>query len=121
MDKIIISGLEVFARHGVFPEEKRDGQIFVLDIELSVDLRPAGQSDDLARTVDYGAVCRVAHEAMTEKSFALIEAAAEAVCRAILVEFPRAEEVTLRLSKPGAPVPFVISHAAVEITRRVER
>ena len=57
MDKIIIEELEVFARHGVFPEENRLGQKFVLSMELYLDLSKAGRTDDLTQSVNYGEVC----------------------------------------------------------------
>ena len=55
-DRILLTGLRVRGRHGVLPNEAQLGQVFVVDLELAVDLAPAGRSDDLDRTVDYGSL-----------------------------------------------------------------
>ena len=117
MDKIMIKGLRVYAYHGVNQEEKEKGQPFELDITLGVDTRAAGQSDDLAQTVNYSKVSkRVVAEMLAEKND-LIERAAERVAQIILEEYP-VEEVTVRLKKPRAPVAADFEYVAVEITRR---
>ncbi len=118
MDKILIKGLRLFACHGVNPEEKRDGQEFVLDMALSADLSRARESDALNDTVNYAAVRKTVQRAFTEKSYDLIERAAEAVCRAVLREHPRVQEITLTLKKPQAPMNAVFDYVAVEVTKR---
>ncbi len=116
-DMIIIRNLEVFAYHGVLPEEKRDGQYFYLDIELNVDLEEASVSDDLACTVNYDEVCRIAGEVMCGAVYDLIEKAAGEVCSALLDAFPTVERVTLTLYKPSAPVCRKVDYAAVKLVR----
>lgn len=116
-DLIIIKGLEVFAHHGVLPQEKRDGQSFYLDLELSVDLAKASRSDALCDTVDYDEVCRAAGEAMTRRGFDLIERAAGEVCDVILERFSLVDSVAVTLRKPQAPVCMKIEHAAVRMSR----
>ena len=118
MDKILIKGLRLFAYHGVNPEEKRDGQEFVLDMALSADLSRARESDNLNDTVNYAAVRKTVQRAFTEKGYDLIERAAEAVCRAVLAEHPRVQEITLLLKKPQAPMNAVFEYVAVEVTKR---
>ena len=120
MDKILLRGLELFAYHGVNPEEKRDGQTFLLDVTLGVDLTRAGQTDDLNDTVNYAAVRKTIQRAFTGASYDLIERAAQVVCDAVLAEHPAAEEITLRLKKPQAPMNAVFDYVGVEITRRRE-
>ena len=120
MDKIVIKGLELFATHGVNPEEKRDGQTFVLDLTLGVDLARAGQTDDLTDTVNYAAVRKTVQRAFTAESYDLIERAAQVVCDAVLAEYPAVEEITLLLKKPQAPMNAVFDYVGVEITRRRE-
>ncbi|HWA11267.1 MAG TPA: dihydroneopterin aldolase [Opitutaceae bacterium] len=116
MDKIFIDGFTVFARHGVHPEEAERGQRFVFDVELQVDLAPAGRSDRLADTVDYGAVtARITRVA--EKRRRLLESLAEAVAADLLAEFPRIASVRLRIHKPAAPVAGAFSSLGIEITR----
>jgi len=116
-DMIIIQGLEVFAHHGVLPEEKRDGQFFYLDIELNVDLSAASVSDDLDDTINYDEVCRIAGEVMTANVYDLIEKAAGEVCSALLEAFPAVERITLTLRKPSAPVCRKVDYAAVKLVR----
>ncbi len=121
MDKIIIRGLRLRANHGVNPEEKRDGQIFELDLTLGADLTRAGQTDRLEDTVNYAAVRKTVQRAFTGESYDLIERAAQVVCDAVLAEYPAVEEITLRLKKPMAPMNAVFDYVGVEITRRRSR
>ena len=120
MDKIIIKGLRVYAYHGVKEEEQRKGQPFELDITLAADLSAAGATDDLTKTINYSQVCKCASAVMLSEKNALIERAATRVAEAILAEFP-AEEVTVLLKKPRAPVAADFDYMAVEITRRAEK
>ena len=120
MDTIIIKGLELFAYHGVNPEEKRDGQTFLLDLRMKADLRKARQSDDLHDTVNYAAVRKTVQRAFTETSYDLIERAAQAVCDAVLAEHGRVEELTLLLKKPEAPMNAKFEYVAVELTVKRE-
>lgn len=103
MDTIQIKGLRIFAYHGVGPEEKRDGQPFVLDIAMKADLSRARRSDDLEDTVNYAAVVEAVRAAFTAQSYDLIERAAQAVCDAVLEGFPPVQEVQVLLKKPEAP------------------
>ncbi len=116
-DRIILKGLQVFARHGVLPEEKRLGQRFVVDVVAHLDLRPAALSDDYTQTVCYDALTRTVTEALTVKRFYLIEAAAEAVAAAVLDGFPRIERVAVEVRKPSAAIDAVFEHVAVAIER----
>lgn len=116
MDKIIISGLDIFAYHGVNPEEKRYGQHFLLDITLEADLSRARHSDNLADTVNYAAVRKTVQRVFTETKYDLIERAAQAVCEGILMEHPLVQRVCLRLKKPQAPMNAKFDFVAVEIT-----
>jgi dihydroneopterin aldolase len=116
-DRIILKGLQVFARHGVLPEEKRLGQRFVVDVVAHLDLGPAGRSDDYAQTVCYDALTKTVTEALTEKRFYLIEAAAEAVASAVLKTFPLVERVMVEVRKPSAAIDAVFKHVAVAVER----
>lgn len=116
-DRIHIRDLQVAARHGVLPEEAVLLQRFAIDITAHLDLRPAGQSDDLRRTASYADIVAIASAALTERHFKLIEAAAEAVASAILSHFPAVRAVSLELRKPGAPIDAIFAHVAVAIER----
>lgn len=115
MDTIMIKDLEIFAYHGVNPEEKRDGQPFFLDLTLKADLEAARHSDCLEDTVNYAAVRKTVQRAFTQKSYHLIERAAQVVCEAVLAEHPKVCEVTVLLKKPEAPMNAKFDYVAVEI------
>lgn len=123
MDKIYIKGLELFAYHGVNPEEKRDGQTFLLDVTLYADLSRARQTDDLDDTVNYAAVRKTIQRVFTSESYDLIERAAQVVCEAVLREHPRVEKAELLLKKPEAPMNAKFDYVAVEtvLSRQPER
>lgn len=123
MDKIYIKGLELFAYHGVNPEEKRDGQTFLLDVTLHADLSRPRQTDNLDDTINYAAVRKTIQRAFTAQSCDLIERAAQVVCEAILNEHPKVEKVGLLLKKPEAPMNAKFDYVAVEteLSRQPER
>ncbi|WP_046059056.1 2-amino-4-hydroxy-6-hydroxymethyldihydropteridine diphosphokinase [Clostridium sp. IBUN22A] len=77
MDKIFLKNVEIFAKHGVFQEEKTLGQKFILDIELSLDTKEAGVTGDLTKSVHYGELCHRIEEIFTKESYDLIETAAQ--------------------------------------------
>lgn len=116
MDKIHIKGLEIFAYHGVNPEEKQDGQPFILDLTLYADLSRARQSDDLNDTVNYAAVRKTVQRIFTQEKVNLIERAAQLVCEGILREHPLVQSVELTLKKPQAPMNAKFDYVAVEIS-----
>ena len=116
-DCITVKNLKVYAHHGVLPEEKRKGQYFYLDIDLYGDFMLACYTDRVEDTVNYDEVCNCAFRVMTQNTFDLIERAAQAVCNAILIEFPAVDEVQITLKKPSAPVKCDIEYAAVTIRR----
>lgn len=117
MDKIIIKDLDIFAYHGVNPEEQRDGQRFLLDVVLHTDLSRAGKSDELCDTVNYAAVCKTVKRAMTAEKYRLIECAADKVAGALLLSFPSVARVDVTLKKPDAPISAKFGFVAVEISR----
>ena len=117
MQNIYIKGLEIFAFHGVNPEEKADGQKFVLDITLHADLSAACASDDLGDTVNYAAVRKTVQRVMTGDKYNLIEHVAAMAAEAILAEFERVQRVEVLLKKPDAPMNAVFDYVAVEVIR----
>ena len=118
MDKIYIKDLEIFAFHGAIPEEKVLGQKFVLSFELDVDLRQAGKTDDLTKTVHYGELAQRVEEEFTKTSYDLIEKAAEEICEFVLLNYPLVKKVKLLLVKPWAPTRKHVEHVAVELERK---
>ena len=116
-DRIILKDLQVFARHGVLPEETRLGQRFAVDVVAYLDLRPAGAGDDYAKTICYDTMTRAVTETLTQRRFRLIEAAAEAVAATVLERFPAVDRVAVEVRKPSAPIDAVFAHVAVAIER----
>ena len=117
-DLIFLKGLVMHAHHGVMRHETRLGQRFVVDLELTLDLRKAAASDRLADTISYAAIAEEAERAFTSRSFKLLEAAAGALCDAILNGFPRVEEVKVCVHKPHAPIAAIFDDVGVAMTRR---
>jgi len=118
MDTIQVSGLRLYAYHGCNESERRDGQVFLLDIGMEADLSTACQSDDLNDTVNYSAAMKCAAEAFTGEAYHLIERAAEAAAQAVLDGFPPVQGVTIRVHTPDAPVRLPVQDIFVEIKRR---
>ena len=117
MDQIIIDGLEIFANHGVFPEENRLGQKFVVSMILYLDARKAGKSDDLEQSVNYGEVSQKVTEYMQSHTFQLIEAAAEGAAEELLLAYPPVQKIRFRIEKPWAPVGLPLRTVGVQIER----
>lgn len=118
MDKIKIENLEIFANHGVFPEETKLGQKFLVSCILYMDTRQAGKNDMLESSVDYGTVCHLIRKNMVEYTFRLIEAAAEHLAEVLLTFDERIRKVDIGIKKPWAPVGLSLDYVSVEITRK---
>ena len=117
MDKIRIENLEIFANHGVFPEENRLGQKFLVSMELAVNTREAGLKDDLERSVDYGEVCHFASDFLKNHTYRLIEAASERLALELLLKYKPVRGVRLAVKKPWAPIGLPLEGVSVEIVR----
>ena len=118
-DRILLEGMTFHGRHGTLPAERELGQPFVVDVELRLDLRPAGLSDDLAKTVDYGEVHRVARGIVEGEPVGLTETLAERISAAVLEDFPAVETVRVRVAKPHVRLNgTVLAGSAVEVVRQ---
>lgn len=119
-DRILLEGLTFYGYHGVNPEERVLGQRFVVDVTLSLDLRPAGQSDDPAKTINYATLYEIARRVVEGPRCSLIETLAERLATAILTE-AGGTAVRVRVSKPWAPIKGGhVGNVAVEVYRRAE-
>jgi 7,8-dihydroneopterin aldolase/epimerase/oxygenase len=118
-DRIELRGLTVRGHHGVFEHERRDGQDFVVDITVWIDLDRAAASDDLADTMDYGELARRAAEIVAGPPRKLIEAVAGAIADDVMRD-ARAHAVEVVLHKPQAPIPLSFADASV-VARRSRR
>lgn len=116
-DEIHIKNLEIFANHGVFPEETRLGQKFLISLTMYLHTRKAGYCDDLEQSVNYGEVSSFMTAYMKEHTCKLIEAAAEHLAEELLLRYPLLAGVTLELKKPWAPVGLPLDTVSVKITR----
>jgi len=117
MDKINIKNLEVYAYHGVFPDEKKHGQVFVISAVLYFDLRDAGRTDDLTKTLDYGEISGEIKTFVMETRFDLIETVAERLAEKLLLQYSGLEKVWLEVKKPDAPLGLSLETVSVEIER----
>jgi dihydroneopterin aldolase len=115
-DRVSLRGLTAIGYHGVFPEERRDGQTFVVDLDLTLDTRPAAQSDDLRDTVDYGGLASNVVQIVQGPPVNLIETLAAQVAAACLTD-PRVTSAAVTVHKPNAPVGVTFSDVAVTIER----
>ena len=116
LDRLVLTGLECWAHHGVLEHEKASGQRFVIDLELAVDTRPAAASDDLADAVDYGALALAVKAAVERDPVDLIETLADRIAGTCLLE-PRVEWARVTVHKPDAPIPAAFTDVALRITR----
>lgn len=117
MDQIHIKNLEVFAKHGVFPEENVLGQKFVVSAVLYTSTREAGQTDDLTKSIHYGEISHQIRRFLEEHTFRLLETVAERLAEELLLETEHLERVRLEIQKPWAPVGLPLETVSVEIER----
>ncbi|MFP5116260.1 dihydroneopterin aldolase [Bacillaceae bacterium C204] len=118
MDKIHVNRMEFYGYHGVFSEETRLGQRFAVDLSVSIDLKKAGETDQLEYSVNYADLYQVCKDIVEGQPYKLVEAVAERIAANILTGFPLISEVTVTVIKPDPPIPGHYRSVAVEITRR---
>ncbi len=116
-DEIHIDGLKIFAHHGVYDFETREGQDFYINAVLYTDTKKAGESDVLTDSTNYGEVCHFLNDYLTKNTYKLIEAAAEHAVTELLLRFPLIRGVDLELKKPDAPIPLPFESVSVRIKR----
>ena len=119
-DKIVLEGMQFYGFHGANPEERALGQSYVVDLAVELDLKKPGDSDSLEHTVSYTRLYRAVQGVLEGESKNLLEAAAQAIARQVLAEFP-VNAVHVLVKKPRPPIKgSVIENAAVEIYRARE-
>ncbi|MCI9571116.1 MAG: 2-amino-4-hydroxy-6-hydroxymethyldihydropteridine diphosphokinase [Lachnospiraceae bacterium] len=116
-DEIRIEGLEVYARHGVYPEETKNGQYFYVNAILYINMRRAGREDNLERTINYGTVCHFITDWMQENTCLLLEAVAERLSQALLLEYDALADLELEIQKPHAPIRLPFGNVSVKVRR----
>lgn len=117
-DRIELHNMVFEGRHGYSERERATAQPFEIDVELRLDLQPAGIADDLEKTVDYAKVYAVARAIVESRTFHLLEALAEAIGHEVLTGFPAVDEVGVRIRKPKVELGGRLDYAGVEIWRR---
>ena len=117
-DRIMLAGMVFFGYHGVRPAERRTGQRFVVDLQVTRDLSAAGRSDDLRDTVSYSEIFRLVKDIVEGPPHNLLESLAAAIADAVL-DAHDVDTVTVAAKKPEPPIAdAVMDYSGVEITRR---
>ncbi|GAB3649398.1 dihydroneopterin aldolase [Corynebacterium nasicanis] len=119
-DRIELTGLECFGYHGVFPEEKRDGQRFIVDITCWLEIGPAAAGDDLHLTVNYAELAQLAVDVVEGEPRDLIETVAVEIAEGAMAGFDLLHAVEVTIHKPEAPIPHAFADVAV-VARRSRR
>lgn len=115
IDTITLTGVSAQGFHGVYPQERREGQTFVADVELGLDLETA--TDELADTVSYAEVAELVENVLTGEPLNLIETVAGRIAERCLAHDDRIQRVRVTVHKPHAPVPQTFQDMSVTITR----
>lgn len=115
-DEIALTGVRAIGYHGVLPEERARGQLFVVDVVLRFSLAPAAENDDLTRTVDYGELANRIVAAVEADPVDLIETVADRVARLVL-GYDAVESTTVTVHKPSAPIQVPFADVSVTVHR----
>jgi len=116
-DQIVLTGIHGFGYHGLFEQERKDGQDFFVDLTLSVDLKAGSQSDSIADTVNYAEITDLVVEELTSNPVNLIEKLAARIAERVLNQHIKVSSVTVTVHKPQAPVAAQLKDIAVVVTR----
>jgi 7,8-dihydroneopterin aldolase/epimerase/oxygenase len=115
-DRIRLTGLRAFGHHGVFPEERTAGQVFVIDLALTLPLAEAARTGDLAATVHYGELAAAVVADVERDPVDLLETVAERLA-ALVLQNPLVESVEVTVHKPHAPITVPFDDVSVTVTR----
>ena len=115
--RIEITGIEVWAKHGVLESEKQQPQLFRIDLSMGLDLSSAAASDDLGDTVDYGAIASAVDELVRVESHDLIERLADRIADGVLENDRRIDHVAVTVHKPQAPIDVPFADVSVTISK----
>jgi dihydroneopterin aldolase len=118
MDKMILSRMEFYGYHGVFPEENKLGQRYYVDAELMLSLEKAGETDHIEDTVNYAEAFFLIQSIVEGRTFKLIEALAACIASELLHTYTSINEVTVRVVKPHPPFNVHFEGVTIEITRK---
>jgi len=116
LDRIDLTGISVHGHHGLFDFERRDGQIFIADVSLGLDLRPAASTGDISLTVDYGTLAQRIHDELSSNPVDLMETVAQRVVD-LCFHYEPVRWVSVTVHKPEAPIAVTFTDVAVTIER----
>ncbi|WP_424960731.1 dihydroneopterin aldolase [Macrococcus carouselicus] len=116
MDKIILNGMKFYSYHGVFAEENKLGQVFIVDAMLLLDLTEAGATDVLETTINYGEAFQLIEKEM-QKPSKLLEHVAERITKTLFEQYDRLQAVTIKITKPNPPIAGHYDGVGIEIHR----
>ncbi|MFB8189425.1 dihydroneopterin aldolase [Microbacterium sp. NPDC055988] len=116
LDEIVLTGLTVFGRHGVYTHEREEGQDFTIDLRLRLSLDQAAASDDVTDTVHYGELAEKVAGVVAGAPVNLIETLAERIA-SVALEDERVQNVTVTVHKPHAPIALNFADVAVTVNR----
>jgi dihydroneopterin aldolase len=109
--------MSFYGYHGVYPEELKLGQRFIVDIVVDISLKKAGETDSLEYTVNYAELYEKCRQIVEGKPYKLVEAVAEKIAGSLLSNFPQIKTCTIKVIKPDPPIPGHYQSVAVEIMR----
>ncbi|WZX99750.1 dihydroneopterin aldolase [Bacillus sp. FSL W7-1360] len=118
MDKIHMKQLSFYGYHGVFPEERKLGQRFMVDVTLMLDLSAAALNDELTASIDYGDVYARIRDIVEGKPHQLVEALTNKIIEELFAAYERLQGCTVVVTKPDPPIPGHYQSVAVEMTRQ---
>ena len=118
-DKISIKGIQAHGYHGLLEDERKNGQLFIVDVEVELDLSKAGKSDDIKKSVDYNALAILIHNEITGPAVNLIESLAHRIGIKALETFKEIDEIKVTVHKPKAPIE--VRFTDVSVSRKVKR
>jgi dihydroneopterin aldolase len=116
-DQIRVTGIKAFGYHGVLPHEATEGQDFIVDLLITLDLRAVSLSDDLQETINYADLAQIAHDNILGERVQLIERLAGRIAEEISSAYSQITSVSVTVHKPHAPVAVDFEDISVTITR----
>ncbi len=116
-DTLYLRGMVFHARHGVLAWEREHGEVYRVDLEMILDLREAGERDDLTRTVDYGKVYAKVRSILEGEPVELLESLGERIAGVVLADFPAIRQVVVTVEKERPPVGGLVERSGVALTR----
>lgn len=118
MDRMLLKGIVFYGYHGVFPEENRLGQKYIVDLDLRLDLRRASETDDVNDTVNYAEIHALVKGIVEGQPSKLIETLAEKIASAVLGTYTSIIEAAVSVTKPNPPFNIIFDGVTVEVRRK---